>query len=671
LSGTTLTAGSHHALHGAAALLLSVGLGLGSVSIFTAHPLFALGVWRDAEPMGLVFYAAAALCFAGLALLCLQGDAVLRGLNHPAVLAPAALGLWSLAAAPFTSFPMLSVFGPAQSSLGALWYLAFAAFVAAAITLRRDRYLFAGLTVIAASTAVVAAGFNLWRIDWPEAVRDRLMWLWRTTLLEFNEYQAYYALALAPLAFVMLRRHRRLAAQCLLAVVAVSLLASRNRVAMVAIAAPFALLMLPEKWLSWTARLRPRRDVLAIAAIASIAALSYAVLRLLDFRSIAPTLWSRRLLLEGVEPSLLDSPAAIVLGHGWGRYADYLVGNIPLAGVRIFNPDWAGLDRDLFHSHHAFFEGLFAAGLPGLLLAVAIPMAIVLGSQRRWRSIAIAFALAWVVIDCFWFMMPATLPVLALACGTLAESATSVRARWTRGPWAIGLLAVLAIAAVGIVDLHANARNMSLVIDCLTAGRASAACETVEVAADPRGANQGLASVVGDTIPTLLRSAQPLPDRQLRLVRSVLAEAERRDMAGASPLLALELANTYAAIAFMEGGERVLGSSALLNSWTRVLHDVLRQSPQRVDVLATYFSWLLVGGRHDDVRAMLDVARRVDPDHPIVLWFSGIEDLKPGDVAQRDKAFGRMRRAIERGLERFMPVDASIKARLTAAEPAK
>lgn len=649
--------------------LLWAGLCVGSISIFAAHPRFASGVWPDAEPMGLVFYAAAALCFAGLALLCLQGEAVLRCLNHPAVLAPAALGLWSLAGAPFAAFPMLSVFGPAQNSLGALWYLAFAAFIAAAIVLRRDRELFGSLVAIAAAAALGAAGFNLWRVDWPDAVRGWLGWLPRTTLFAFNEYQAYYALALIALALVMLRERRRVAARWLAAIGIVSLLVSRNRVAMAAIGMAFVPVAFPGRWLAWGARLRRLQDGVAVAAIVVIGAGSYLALRLLDLRDVAPTLWSRRLLFEAIEPSLQDRADALGVGHGWGRYADYFVTNIPLAGIRLFRSDWEGLGRDLFHSHHAFLEALFATGVPGLVLAAAIPVALVLGSQRRWRGIAIAFVLAWVVIDCFWFMMPATLPVLALACGATAETATSIRWRWTRGPWAIGLLALLVVTLAGIVELHAGARAMSRLVDCLTAGRPAVGCGIRDVAVDPRGADQGLASVVGDIVPTLLRAPPPLPDWQLGLVRRVLAEAERRDMAGRSPLLTLELAGTYAAIGFMDGGERVLPPNELFDSWTRVLHDVLRRTPLRLDVLVTYFSWLLVQGRHDDIVAMLGAAGRVDPGHPVVLWFSGIEELGAGDAARRKKGFGLMRRAIEGGLERFMPVDASIKARLLAGEP--
>ena len=646
--------------------LLWLGLCAGTLSVFASHPVLAIGVWQDSEPMGLVFYAAASACFAGLALLCLDGAAVVRALGHPAVLAPAALGAWSLAVAPFVPFPMLSLFGPAQNSLGALWYLALAAFVASAIVLRANRRMFASLVAIAAATAVVAAGFNLWRIDWPESVRDLLLWLPRTTLLEFNEYQAYYALALLALALVMARERRRLVSRLLAAAGIVSLLVSRNRAAMVASVLAFLPLAAPTAWFSRVSHLRPLRDRIAVAAILVIGTGSYLAIRLLDLRQLAPTLRSRRLVFEGVEPSLLDRAGALAIGHGWGRYADFLVANLSLSGIRLYNPDWAGLGRDLFHSHHVFLESLFAAGVPGLLLAAAIPVALILGAQQRRRGIAIAFVLSWLVVDCFWFMMPATLPVLALATAALAESARSLGWRWTRGPWAIAWLALLVVTAAGVVELTGQARAMSRVIGCLTPGRA-VDCHDIDVATDLRGAEHGLASVVGDTVPALLRSGRPLADGQVDAVRRMLLEAERRDMAQPSTsLLTLQLADSYAAVAFTDGTERVLPPVVLFNAWTRVLHDVLHRTPQRLDVLVPYLSWLLVRGQHADIEAMLVRARRVDADHPVVLWFSGIETLKPGDDAKREQALAQMRRAIDRGLERFMPVDPSIKARLGA-----
>ena len=253
------------------------------------------------------------------------------------------------------------------------------------------------------------------------------------------------------------------------------------------------------------------RDGVAVAAIAAIGLGSYLALRLLDLRELAPTLWSRRLIFEGIEPSLRDG---VGVGRGWGRYADFLVANLPLSGLRLYSPDWAGLGRDLFHSHHVFLESLFAAGLPGLVLAAAIPSALILGAQRRRRGIAIAFVLSWLVVDCFWFMMPATVPVLALACGALAERSRSLAWRRTRGPWAIAWLALLLVTTAGIVELGGEARAMSRVIAGLGPD-GGAACAGAEVAVDPRGAEHGLASIVCDSFPTLLRSALPLSDGQI------------------------------------------------------------------------------------------------------------------------------------------------------------
>ena len=437
--------------------LMQLGLSLGSLSIFTAHPAFGLGMWPDAEPMGIVFLGASALCFAGLGILGLESGAPVRSLGHPIVLAPTALGVWSLLAAPATALPMLSLFGPPENHLGALWYLCFAGLTASAMILRRHAALFRSTVAIAAAAALIAAGLNLWRIDWPNDWRPWLDWMTRKTLLEFNEYQAYYALALMTIALVSLRAGPRRFGRWLVAAGLMSLAASRNRAAMIAMAVGYAPVLLAP-YLTRVHAFRARASMpprlwagAVVGAIVLIAGASYAVLRMADLRGIAPTLRSRRVLFDGIEPSLFSDATAVALGHGWGRYADHLTTNLTSAGIRLFDKEWGGLGRDLFHSHHAFLEALFAVGLPGLVLALAIPIAAALGAQRRWRAPAAAFTLSWTVIDSFWFMMPATVPVLALACGALAESSCRIRWRRRRWPWSTGLIgfAVLILAGGG------------------------------------------------------------------------------------------------------------------------------------------------------------------------------------------------------------------------------
>ena len=102
--------------------------------------------------------------------------------------------------------------------------------------------------------------------------------------------------------------------------------------------------------------------------------------------------------------------------------------------------------------------------------------------------------------------MPATGPVLALACGALAEGSRSLTWRWTRGPWATAWLALLLVTTAGVVELSGEARAMSAVIACLSPD-GGGACAGADVAVDPRGAEHGLASIVGDTVPALVRWA--------------------------------------------------------------------------------------------------------------------------------------------------------------------
>jgi lipopolysaccharide/colanic/teichoic acid biosynthesis glycosyltransferase len=648
-----------------------IGLCAGSLSILASHPVFAFGVWPDAEPMAVVFLVAAALCSAGLGAMSLQSRLPLRNLGHPTVVVAAALALWSLLVAPLQSFPVLSILGPPQNSQGAIWYASFAAFIAAALILRADRLLFRSAVAVAAAAAVAAAIFNLWRVDWPDDWRPWLHWTTERTLLAFNEYQAYYALALLALALVALRRKQR-SGWWLAGVGLISLLVSRNRAAMVAVLVfvPVALTLYVRRFDEFSVRLEARRQIFAAAltgCLLLIAAGSYATLRVADLRELAPTLRSRTILLQGLEPSLLDNSRALLVGHGWGRYADTFAANQPFAGIGLFDTGWAGMGRDFFHSHHGFAEALFAAGIPGLLLTLAMPAAVALGARARNRAIAAALALAWAVVDCFWFAIPVVLPVLALAFAGVAETSCRWRFAGRRALPAIGLATIATLLVAVAVSLFSYGQGMSRLAACLDPGNPQAAgCDALEIPADPRGAELGLATTMGEKLPALLRTGPTAPAWQVELVHRLLREADRRAATGRSLLLAMALADADAAIAFMPDAERFAPTEPnLFAAWTAAVREVVQRAPRRLDALAAYFNWLLLQKRHDDIEAMLELARRTDPRHPIVLWFSGIEMLQVNDATTRAEGLNLMRQALAGGLEHFMPVDATIKENLS------
>lgn len=130
----------------------------------------------------------------------------------------------------------------------------------------------------------------------------------------------------------------------------------------------------------------------------------------------------------------------------------------------------------------------------------------------------------------------------------------------------------------------------------------------------------------------------------------------------------MALVDAYAAMAFAPDGVRLLPpGTELFDVWSGGLHQILRRAPQRLDVLAAYFNWLLVQQRPEDIEAMLSLARKADPTHPVLLWFSGVQLLGTRDARSAAQGLSLMRQALGAGLERFMPVDATTKAQLARA----
>jgi hypothetical protein len=653
-----------------AELFLYLGLVVAALSVFAAHPIFATGVWSDAEPIGIALYVAMGLCFTGLGFLSVITPAAKRYVLHPSVLVCMLLAAWSLLAAPFAAFPFLSVLGPPENSQGALWYIALAGFVASTMALRRNRALFGSLLAFTAAAALTAAFFNLSRIDLLQPMLARFPFWPKTTLLHFNEYQAYYALGLLPIAIILLGRHRW-AAMSLLAVALIALLVSRNRSAMAAIGFIFLVSLLLRATSAgrcangWVERHVQLTKALVAGAILIAALGPFLVVRFVDLLDVSGSLWSRQLLFKVVGPSLFDSFRSVLLGHGWGHYGEYLVRDLPSAGVSLFNSKWQAEDRDLFHSHNAAFEAFFAAGLPGIILALAIPITVVLTAQRRWRHIALGFALAWTVVDALWFMMPATMVALALAIGLLAESSQSLRLIPSKNVIA-AVCAVLAFLGFGAaVTQLTYARVMTRLQSCLPPSSFAPACTMLNVPKDPRGSEMELASLLADSTSAAITTADKLPAPQRLLLYKTMKEARQRSAAGASQFLSVALVNAYAADAFTPaGGHPLLDKAELALLWPDEILIMLERAPQRLDVLSPYFNWLVLNQRNTGLRQMLIKAAAIDPTHPVVLWFSGLLLIGASDAATKEEGLELMRRALARGIERFLPIDDKIKSAL-------
>lgn len=628
-------------------VLPAMGLGLASGLIILAHPLFALGVWSDTQAMVVGLFTAAAVCLLGVATSVRHSRLVRRAALHPVTLAPLCLAGWSLCVAPLADKPWRSVFGTAQNGQGILWYVALSAFTAAALMLRPARRLWLAILMIAAGTSLVAALLGMqglmWLypslVDWGLAPSVRLM--------QFNEYLAYPAMGLAVAALAWWQEGKRNGASALVLVAVILLLVSRNRTAWLAFPAIFLGCLCLSRWLAkW------RYGAVGLGMAAVLVGLLPAVLVFLaqgDEDTLLHSLWSRAVILQTLLPSLLDGVGHFAAGHGWGAVPDELIRYLPASDIRLYDSEWGGLERDIFHSHNAMAEAMLSAGLPAAVLALLLPSAILMGCPRNRIWLAGAFALSWATLDAFWFMIPANLPLIALA--SAAVIGRPRRYRSGNPSFVAGMAWILALAcgAGGAAMAMQSVQESRLI-----AALASPVATNATLPLDLRDDSYALANILAN----VATQGPPRPD--------LLQEAELRAEAHGSLFLSMALVNAISAEAFAPHDfPRAWGSSdALSSSWKRQLRLLLRQAPQRLDVMAPYLNWLLINQRDGELTEMIAYAKTIDDQHPVVLWFEGSMLLQAPDPNLRAAGLRSMRKALQRGLERFMPVDDAVKKAL-------
>lgn len=623
--------------------------------------------------MGILLFLAATLCYAGLALYFAKPkSATSISPFQPVVIVYAVIGFWSLAAAPSTEFPLQSILGGPQNAQGALWYLAIGALIACAILLLDRPKLFASLLGLVMSAAVAAAALNLRRVEWFYEWAADYVSFPNSTLLHFNEYQAYFAVGLFPICAIFLASKRKGAGYVVGMVALIALMVSRNRSAML------AALLVPiliawrrhEAFRSAGTRLAGRiggRGTLALlaAVLCGAAIAPYAVVRVLPLQQSNGSFWSRQIVFRAVEPSLFDAPGAILFGHGWSNYGEYLLRNVVTTGVSLVHSEWQGLARDVFHSHSAALEALFSAGMPGLVLVLILPVVLVWYANARWKDVAVCYALAWTLVDSFWFMMPAT--ACAMALGVAIVSDRTWVPRWQpKTSWAVAGCAVLAVMnLVAAIVLAQFAGRMTGIDECLKAKTFDPSCAARSIPSDPRGTAQDLASLLADDAPPIIEKLPHRSAAQIDMLRRTLATAQTISAQGSSTFLPMALANVWAMIAFAHSDTvRLMPDDTLARAWPAAIRHVLDRAPSRLDVLPLYLNWALLNQRTDDFNRMLTYAVGRDPGHPVAMWFTGLALIESPEPLSRERGISLMRQAVDRGLERYMKIDDKIRSAL-------
>lgn len=629
---------------------------IGLLSVVLSNQHVSLGVWGQSEPVLVTVHVGAALGLAAFAGAVAQDGAIAALARSPLTATAVLLAVWSLVTAPFAEFPWTSVLGAPQSGEGALWPIDLVGYLLAArLLLRRAPPLFDAL---AGLSAVLTVGVGVWNLairfpDWGPLADLRAFGLF----FGFAMFLGYSALALLPLAWSWRARGRRGWRLMALAGIAGVVLSS-NRSAMAGLVVFGATLIL-QRWLPRTASLS-RPAVVVVTALVAVALLApYGLIRHVDWLHGVTSLSDRAILFAAVDTQLFESLRAIILGQGWGHYQEHLVRNIASTGISLFDNRWSELARDLFHSHNAALETVFSVGLPGLALAVVLRAGAVLEAPPAARGTALAFVLAWSLTDAAWFMLGPSMAPLAMALAALTVTADPPpsqdrRMRWPMAATTAGGAVALGLAAAVLVSAALQFQRLKL---CLPPHPWTIACADVDLPHDPRGSDLGLAYLLGNAMATIPPGTAPykvMPPDQVSLLRRLRVEARRRAAAGASTSLAIEVINSRAQIGLVVANKPLTDRAE--REWREEILILLERAPGRMDVAATYFYRLLQGGGENRAELALQAMERIDSAHPVVLWFRGLLLLNHPDPARQAAGLAGMRRALDRGVARLMPI---------------
>ena len=635
---------------------------LAPFAIFLALPPFYVGIWVQVEGTMPWLHVIAALAALGCAALTAAGDVRARAaVLHPLVLIPAGVSTLAVLLLPATTLPALSLLGAPEHGFGALAFLDLAALTAAAFVVMADapwRRIALGATF-----AAVAGAFVL-----DAMFRSKSTW----APFFFGDYLAFYAIFVFAI-FGVLTRHRPLvfAVASLLSLVLVVL--SSNKGAILAIGG--ALALLPFFW-----RDRSRRTAIFLSSVLPFVVGSMIILvgstfqedqrgvlnAMTGFGSLPvllvdswASLWSRAMLVVVAAHSFFDEPWRLLTGFGWGHYNESLLTNLLVVQGRLheyIGPSqvyWDAIRRADFHSHNQYFEALLSSGFAGAALFMGYGVATVICAPVERRRLALFIVLTLVTLQSFWFQMPHTLPVMAIAMTVLVGTPTVDRdTRSWSYPAAAGASACCIVLIAG-----------ALVAGYISLNIAAERTEIDRIARSGGGPFErhpatGLREIYDAA---LIQQAFGLArDNSGEDASKVLGGYLAPVIAGEQPKtlkLSISVANTFSGLFFADP-DFLAKMGVNEADFRRSIEHVIRRAPRRSDIAIPYFNYLVAAGREREALDLANIILARQSDDAVALWFSGIVLL--GREATSAAGMRNLRRSLTFGIRNLMPVDEAL-----------
>gem|GEM_PF-6164671 len=663
-------------LHSLAQALIIFGLTVAYLAGFASLPIMPMvGVWYQSTPVIGTLFAGATLCAGGLTLTAFSApQAAKLALWHPLVAIPVVISVWSWAAPAYTGAAVQSFFGAPQIGLGGAWFLSLAVMTGGAryVLYCLDQRWANILVSIALASALAIVACDLWA---PGG--------WRPFF--FSDYLAFHALYIWVIAAFWLPQ-AKWSAWIGLILCGVIVFSTGNRTAygafIVAVISLFVVQYLQNRFSVATLR---RLSAWGMGLMALLVPVGIYYLHRIGLPDSVPhdiiyTFKSRSLLLETLIFGIINDPAMLLTGIGWGNFSELVFSQIPIDQTAIWAPAaaragddylWEALWQLHFHSHNELAEHLASGGIPSLALWLGYLVLVPLLAPQEKRATAVAFTVGYVLLSAMWFQMPGGLALMAMAVAGLGSRPSVPPAAEpgpSRRPWsavfaAVAFLTLAATSATLFKNGSAAAQNVernfapnSTFIQPFCDGDAP------DVGAGLTEFSELMKAFATSNIDRL-RAGKDVEAWRFKRLDDYLCRADEL-MAQGGPLSvgvrALTLRSDFAFPPKPLNQKDF--ETRLYSGWDKNVNWVLTRAPSRTDLALPYLSWLLGKGAEAQALQLSEHMLKTNPADPVGLWFSGVVLLN--DTRTKSEGIQRLKRALHNNIEKIMPVEPDLKAQL-------
>ena len=342
-----------------------------------------------------------------------------------------AIVLWSAAMAPFAHVPWLSWTGAPQVGIGIVWYIILNIMIIGYSAILNSKYLHAFIINLGIAALVVA---GLCFLGDP---RHGLIPHFKWNLYFINEHIIFIGIPLIGLSFLLDNKNYR---KILLTLGIIITAASTNRYGIAGVTVATLLAGTAYYYINKKGRALTNYSRYIFAAI--IFAIPFGVCFIAGKISSDLFLSSvhiRYHFWRACIDTLIDNPARLLVGFGWGSYTDTILSsiqNIPPQEIvpalfykskMFLHPfiykTWVEIGLNLnnliggslgFHSHNHFIESLISTGVIGAFLFSALLISPVLFCEKSKFAPMVFCSTALSFTFSGWYEIPGTLPYIAV-----------------------------------------------------------------------------------------------------------------------------------------------------------------------------------------------------------------------------------------------------------------